>query len=40
MGDQVTSLFAGPADDVAKAYARSVEGSASGEVIDARKTVT
>jgi NAD(P)-dependent dehydrogenase (short-subunit alcohol dehydrogenase family) len=25
------------ADDVAKAYARSVEGSASGEVIDARK---
>jgi NAD(P)-dependent dehydrogenase (short-subunit alcohol dehydrogenase family) len=29
-----------PADDVAKAYARSVEGSASGEVIDARKAVT
>jgi NAD(P)-dependent dehydrogenase (short-subunit alcohol dehydrogenase family) len=26
-----------PADDVAKAYARSVEGNASGEVIDARK---
>jgi NAD(P)-dependent dehydrogenase (short-subunit alcohol dehydrogenase family) len=26
-----------PADDVAKAYAQSVEGSASGEVIDARK---
>ena len=28
-----------PADDVAKAYALSVEGSASGEVIDARKVV-
>ena len=27
------------ADDVAKAYARSVEGSASGEVIDARKVL-
>ena len=26
-----------PADDVAKAYAQSVEGNASGEVIDARK---
>jgi hypothetical protein len=26
-----------PAADVAKAYAQSVEGSASGEVIDARK---
>ena len=28
-----------PADDVAKAYAQSVEGNASGEVIDARKVV-
>lgn len=28
-----------PADEVAKAYAQSVEGSASGEVIDARKAV-
>jgi NAD(P)-dependent dehydrogenase (short-subunit alcohol dehydrogenase family) len=28
-----------PADDVAKAYAQSVEGSATGEVIDARKAV-
>jgi NAD(P)-dependent dehydrogenase (short-subunit alcohol dehydrogenase family) len=28
-----------PAGDVAKAYAQSVEGSASGEVIDARKAV-
>jgi NAD(P)-dependent dehydrogenase (short-subunit alcohol dehydrogenase family) len=27
-----------PADEVAKAYARSVEGSATGEIIDARKT--
>ena len=27
-----------PADEVAKAYAQSVEGSASGEIIDARKT--
>ena len=27
------------ADDVAKAYARSIEGSASGEVIDARKVL-
>jgi NAD(P)-dependent dehydrogenase (short-subunit alcohol dehydrogenase family) len=28
-----------PADDVARAYAQSVEGSASGEVIDARKVL-
>jgi NAD(P)-dependent dehydrogenase (short-subunit alcohol dehydrogenase family) len=27
-----------PADEVAKAYAQSVEGSATGEIIDARKT--
>ena len=28
-----------PADDVARAYAQSVESSASGEVIDARKVL-
>ena len=27
-----------PADEVAKAYAQSVEGSATGEIIDARRT--
>jgi hypothetical protein len=27
-----------PADEVAKAYAQSVEGSATGKIIDARKT--